>query len=144
MRRGDTFRGMRTMLRGLVAMVLSLQACGQQDVESAAVAQDTAVVSVLPGPEFIAAYAAAEEAYLIDVRTPGEQAGGMLEGAIALDYSGAGFRQNAAALDRGRPVFLYCAKGGRSAGAAEVFEELGFERVVDLEGGYTGLDFELR
>lgn len=129
---------MRMMMLGLVAMVLSMQACGQQDVKSAA-DQDAPVVSVLPGPEFLAAYTAAEEAYLVDVRTPGEQAGGMLDGAIAMDYNGEGFRQNAAALDRGLPVFVYCAKGGRSAGAAEVFEELGFARVVDLEGGYTGL-----
>ena len=122
-----------------MATVLSLLSCGQQDVGTSAAVQDGAVVSVLPGPEFLAAHAAADGAYLVDVRTPGEQARGMLDGAIAMDYNAEGFRQNAAALDRERPVFVYCAKGGRSAGAAEVFEELGFARVVDLEGGYSGL-----
>ena len=139
MRRGDTFRGMRMMMLGVVGLLLSVMACGQQGVEASAVTEENAVTVVLPGPEFLAAYGAAEDAYLIDVRTPGEQADGMLEGAIAMDYNGEGFRQNAAALDDGRPVFVYCAKGGRSAGAAEVFEELGFGRVVDLEGGYSGL-----
>ena len=139
MRRGGTFRGMRIGMLGLAAAVLSVLACGQRDPESPSAVEHAAVVSVLPGPEFLAAYAAAEEAYLIDVRSPGEQVGGMLEGATAMDYKAEGFRQNAAALDRERAVFVYCAKGGRSAGAAEVFEELGFARVVDLEGGYTGL-----
>ena len=130
---------MRMMLLGMMGLLLGMGACRQQRAEATAEAQEAEVTSVLPGPEFLVAYAAADDAYLIDVRTPGEQAGGMLEGAIAMDYREEGFRQNAAALDRQRPVFVYCAKGGRSAGAAEVFEELGFRRVVDLEGGYSGL-----
>ena len=130
----------------LISVWLSAGACGSapqapaadRDEPAAAVASE--VIDVLPGPAFLAAYENSEGAYLIDVRTPREQAGGMLDGALAMDFLAEGFRQNAAALDRSRPVFVYCAKGGRSAGAAEVFEELGWGRVVDLEGGYGGLE----
>ena len=121
----------------LFVAIILLAACGPVS-DNATHHKET--ITVLPGPPFLTAYAEAERPYLIDVRTPAEQASGMLAGAIPMDFRDEGFRQNAAALDTSRPVFVYCAKGGRSAGAAEVYEALGFSRVVDLEGGYSGLD----
>lgn len=97
-------------------------------------------VKRLPGHAFLAAYAKTEDAYLVDCRTPNEQASGMLPDALALDYRDAAFVDRAAELERKRPVFVYCARGGRSAAAAEVFDSLGFGEVVDLDGGYLGLD----
>ena len=41
------------------------------------------------------------------------------------------------APDRAQPIFLYCAAGNRSAFAAKSLEELGYENVVSLAGGYT-------
>lgn len=96
-------------------------------------------VELLPGPAFLAAYAKTEGAYLVDCRTPSEQSGGMLDGAVAMDYRAEGFRESVNQLERDRPVFVYCASGGRSGRAAELMTELGFERIVDLEGGYRGL-----
>ena len=46
------------------------------------------------------------------------------------------FSEKVAGLDKQRPAFLYCAKGGRSHQAAEIFKEQGFTEVYDLDGGY--------
>lgn len=130
-----------------VALASALAACSAHSSEraldddpiAAAPAAEESI-SLLPGPEFLAAYAKTEDAYLIDCRTPREQAGGMLPGATAMDFNSPDFPERAAALDKERPVFVYCARGGRSAQAAAEFEALGFGRVVDLEGGYLGLE----
>ena len=39
--------------------------------------------------------------------------------------------------DRSTPVVLYCASGNRSAFAAKTLLELGYERPMSLEGGFT-------
>src|SRR6185312_7985351 len=41
------------------------------------------------------------------------------------------------APDRSQPVVVYCAGGSRSAFAAKTLEELGYESVLSLAGGYT-------
>lgn len=77
-----------------------------------------------------------EGVQLIDVRTPGEVAEGMIEGAENIDYNGADFKQKIDALDRDQPVLVYCRSGGRSGRAAAMMKEMGFKEVYDLQGGY--------
>ncbi len=116
------------------ALCIAAQACAAQS--------DTLVssrVELLDGETFLAQYAQRPDAYLIDCRTAGEQAGGMIDGAVPMDFRSAAFRQNVGQLERDRPVFVYCQAGGRSGRAAEILDSLGFVRVVDLEGGYRGL-----
>jgi molybdopterin/thiamine biosynthesis adenylyltransferase len=53
-----------------------------------------------------------------------------------------------AAPDKSRPVLVYCAAGNRSAFAAKTLEELGYEHVLSLAGGFTdwkrnGYPFEI-
>jgi len=38
-------------------------------------------------------------------------------------------------LDKNKPVYVYCAVGGRSATAAKILSDMGFTEVYDLEGG---------
>ena len=38
---------------------------------------------------------------------------------------------------RERPVLLYCATGGRSAMAAATLQQMGYERVFSLDGGFS-------
>jgi phage shock protein E len=75
---------------------------------------------------------------VIDVRTPAETADGMIAGALNIDFSGPGFRDRIAALDRDGRYLLYCRTGNRSAQAASIMRELGFTDVVDA-GGYDAL-----
>lgn len=73
---------------------------------------------------------------VLDVRTPAEVAAtGTLPGALVLDFNAPDFMEKAARLDRHRPVFVYCAIGGRSSKAAQLLEKQGFKTVFNLSGG---------
>ncbi|WP_276167972.1 rhodanese-like domain-containing protein [Zobellia alginiliquefaciens] len=73
---------------------------------------------------------------LLDVRTPDEYASGHLEKAVNMNLFDADFIKNIDTIAKGRTVYVYCKKGGRSAKAAHVLDSLGFKQVIDLEGGY--------
>jgi rhodanese-related sulfurtransferase len=72
---------------------------------------------------------------LLDVRQPGETAGGVIEGAIQIPLT----RLNAEMdrLDKSAPTIVYCAGGFRSSIAASQLTAHGFADVSDLLGGYT-------
>lgn len=69
-------------------------------------------------------------AQLVDVRTPGEFAGGAIPGAKNIPVDQLSGRLSE--LDRAKPVVLYCRSGGRSASAAGLLKASGFENVFDL------------
>lgn len=73
---------------------------------------------------------------VVDVRTPEEQAKGIIAGAAMIDFSAGGFKEAAGEqLDKSKPVYVYCAAGGRSARAGKQLAEMGFTEVYDLVGG---------
>lgn len=87
---------------------------------------------------------AAGDLLLVDVREPDEYRLGHLPGAVPIPR---GIIEPAADLRfpkrhpelsqaRQRRVVLYCATGGRSALACDVLQEMGFENVASLAGGY--------
>ena len=78
-----------------------------------------------------------ENAQLLDVRTAGEVANGKIGDAIEINFHDADFKEQLKALDTSRPILLYCAAGGRSARTMKVMEEMGFEKIYELEGGYN-------
>ena len=73
---------------------------------------------------------------LLDVRTPQEFNAGHLEGAVNMDWLSGNFDAMVAPLDKSETIYVYCKMGGRSAKAQARLKELGFTKVVDLEGGY--------
>ncbi|WP_209402060.1 rhodanese-like domain-containing protein [Pseudozobellia sp. WGM2] len=77
-----------------------------------------------------------ETGILLDVRTPQEYNKGHIEQSINIDWLGNEFLETAKDLNKNKPVYVYCKKGGRSAKAAKFLDSLGFERVIDLKGGY--------
>ncbi|MDI9869573.1 rhodanese-like domain-containing protein [Flectobacillus roseus] len=72
---------------------------------------------------------------LIDVRTQGEAARGMIAGAMLMDISSPDFESKAQKLDKNKPTFVYCASGIRSKRAASQLLKLGFKKVFNLDGG---------
>ena len=70
----------------------------------------------------------------MDVRTDGEWASGHVAGAVHANVMGDDFDQRVAALDRDRPVYVYCASGTRSGRAAGKLEAMGFTEVVNAGG----------
>lgn len=74
---------------------------------------------------------------LLDVRTPGETAGGIIEGAIELDYRAPNFAEELAKLDQSKTFLVYCASGGRSGETCQILEDAGVKEVYNLKGGYN-------
>ncbi len=75
------------------------------------------------------------EYYLVDVRTPQEYRGMHLDGAILINYYEPDFMRRMEAMDRDKPVYIYCATGGRSADACRALADNGFTRLYDMRGG---------
>lgn len=77
------------------------------------------------------------DAQLIDVRTAREYNSGHLADAINIDYNSPSFKTKVGELRKDKPVFVYCAVGGRSAAASYILKDQGFTHIIDLEGGVT-------
>jgi molybdopterin/thiamine biosynthesis adenylyltransferase/rhodanese-related sulfurtransferase len=79
-----------------------------------------------------------EDVVLVDVRESDEVAAGKLPGAVHVPRGFLESRIDGAVGDRSKRVVLYCASGNRSALAARTLkEDLGYERVESMTGGYT-------
>ena len=76
-----------------------------------------------------------EKVQLIDVRTPAEFREGHIENATNIDVTGADFETKIQALDKSKPVYVYCRSGHRSNIASKKMEEAGFKQIYDLKGG---------
>jgi rhodanese-related sulfurtransferase len=73
---------------------------------------------------------------LLDVRTPGEVANGTIEGSTNLNFNSPTFKSEVEKLDKDKPVYVFCASGGRSGNAMNMMKDLGFKEVYNLNGGY--------
>lgn len=79
-----------------------------------------------------------EGAMLVDVRTPEEQADGILEGALCIDSREAFERASEFGEDKEREIIVYCKSGGRSNAVGEMLKYLGYKNVYN-GGGYEEL-----
>lgn len=73
---------------------------------------------------------------LIDVRTPAEVARGIIPGAQSIPLHLLPLQ--ASALDKERPLVLYCQSGGRSSQACAYLRQQGHEKLYNLRGGILG------
>jgi rhodanese-related sulfurtransferase len=79
-----------------------------------------------------------EHGIIIDVRTEDEFESGKITGALNIDiYKGQGFIYRVEELDKSKNFYVYCAAGVRSANACGVMQQLGFENVFNLVGGFS-------
>ncbi|MEL7222587.1 MAG: rhodanese-like domain-containing protein [Bacteroidota bacterium] len=79
----------------------------------------------------------ATDVVILDVRTPGETTQGMIDGAVEIDFRSDDFQAQISALDKDKTYLVYCKSGGRSSNACEMMQEMGFEKLYNLDGGYT-------
>jgi glyoxylase-like metal-dependent hydrolase (beta-lactamase superfamily II)/3-mercaptopyruvate sulfurtransferase SseA len=71
---------------------------------------------------------------VLDVRRPGEYAGGHVPGAVNIPLDR--LAQDAAGLDRSRPIAIICASGYRSSVAGSLLQRQGFEgELYNVVGG---------
>jgi thioredoxin len=109
------------------AAVLSITSCG--DSSSKTSLSDAGVET------FDSLIAALPDEQILDVRTAEEFNGGYIDGAQNIDWNGSDFAINVNALDKSKPVMVYCRSGNRSAKAAEHLRNNGFTTVYELQGG---------
>ena len=83
-----------------------------------------------------------EEVQIIDTRTPAEFSEGHIPGAVNIDIDGADFEAKVAALDKSRPVAVYCRGGRRSKEAAKHMVSCGLD-VTELSEGILSWEGEV-
>jgi rhodanese-related sulfurtransferase len=112
----------RLLALALLALVLSVAACGPSS---------TASVRTVLGAEAVGLL---DSRTVIDVRTPAEFAEGHIAGAVNIDVEASDFAGQIKALDPKAPYFVYCRSGRRSAIAADQMAGAGFTDIVDGGG----------
>jgi len=73
---------------------------------------------------------------ILDVREPDEYEEGALEGVIHIPRGHLEAQIENRIVDKSLPVVIYCAGGVRSAFAAKTMQELGYEQVASMDGGF--------
>ena len=111
----------------LVLVVASVYSC-----KKAKAATGVEVVSVNEMKELMKL----DEVQIVDVRTKPEYKSGHIKDAQNVVYD-ENFEKNISALDKSKPIVVYCQKGGRSAKCVKIMQEAGFQEIYDLEGGIT-------
>jgi rhodanese-related sulfurtransferase len=106
--------------------------------ENTTVQEVTNTYKIVSVDDFNAALENEEAPQLIDVRTANEFANGSIPNAKNLDLLDGSFQNAMNSLDKNKPVYVFCAVGGRSGKASKLLQENGFTQVVDLKGGYKG------
>lgn len=131
------------LAKGLLILLFGLFACDQkgqsQSTTDKTEVQEVKVIYLKVAPEEFKAKMEAEkdEFLLVDVRTKGEFDSGAIANADNYDILNGDFAKKVDQWNKATPIYVYCAKGGRSSQAAQILEEKGFERIIELKGGYS-------
>lgn len=100
-------------------------------------AQTIKEITVLDATEFKERISEGKLA-LIDVRTANEFNAGNIKNSVNIDFFDPQFITCFSEYDKEEPIYLYCHSGGRSGKAAKKLAALGFTKIYDLKGGYSG------
>ena len=120
-------------LYALISALLLLVACHNSNSQTAN--KNNGTPQQVDAATFKQLIESKKDAQLIDVRTPSEFQGGYINGAMNLDINGTDYSRQVAALDKSKPILVYCLSGGRSATAARGLRQSGFSEVIELQGG---------
>ena len=77
------------------------------------------------------------QSLVLDVREPDEYEQGAIPGALHLPRGHLEGQVEGKVADKSKPIIVHCASGFRSAFAAKTLQELGYEDVVNLAGGFN-------
>jgi len=75
---------------------------------------------------------------LVDTREESEFAGGHIDNALLLPRGVLEFKIGGVSelTDKSKAVLIYCRTGGRSAMAAQTMQQLGYQNVLSMAGGF--------
>lgn len=77
---------------------------------------------------------------IIDVRSAGEFASGYIPKALNADIFNSTFSAEVENIDKQKTLYVYCRSGKRSMMACRKLYKLGFENLVNLNGGIMRYD----
>lgn len=120
----------------LAGSVLAVGCAGEAAPEAAE--QMIKDITVLEASDLIEENRGNADFFIIDVRTSDEYNSGHIAGAEMVDFQADDFRDRIGEMDRGKTYLVHCRSGGRSAGARDVMEDLGFLNVYHMLGGILG------
>ena len=125
----------------LGASIFVMFSCtSQQETTASPDTQTTSQTNVISkrvtASEFKTVMGTHPEAQLIDVRTSREYQGGKIGEAQNIDFLSSDFADKIGQLDKTKLTLIYCQSGGRSSKALAQMKSMGFENVLELEGGY--------
>ncbi len=118
--------------------VLLMASCSESQVKEVVEQVGHQVVSAEKFNEMLTE----DDIQLVDVRTAAEFSQGTIGNAINIDVLSSDFNTKIAELDKSKKTLIFCRSGGRSGRAGASMEEMGFETVVDLSGGYSNCPFK--
>ena len=72
---------------------------------------------------------------ILDVRTPGEVAGGYINNASIINIYDKDFVEKINLISKEKEIYVYCKSGGRSSQAAKILQQNGFTRIFHLGKG---------
>lgn len=120
------------MLKKLVSVLIIMLA-----VHSVSISQESAPVAKNVNAAEFAKLIASKAGIILDVRTTPEVKKGAIANSVNIDFFSDDFATQISKLDKNKPVYVYCASGGRSGEAMEMMTKLGFKTIYNLEGGYS-------
>ena len=112
----------------MIGLSFIFQACNNTDTKEIQMVSPIQVYEAVYGEDSM---------QLVDVRTEDEYNVSHLKSAQNICVTSNDFKEKVKTLDKKKPVYVYCKKGGRSAKAAAILKEMGFTKVYDLQGGLT-------
>jgi len=114
------------MKNGLAALLVLFGAISSSFAEVTALTAAEAAIRVS---------AKGAKVVVVDVRTPKEFAEGHIAGAINIDVRAKDFEEKLGKLDREKVYLFHCKSGGRSTVSIEIWERLGFKKLLHLDSG---------
>lgn len=110
---------------------------GDKQLPDQTAPNDSSTITLITAQELSEKLEAGQVTQLIDVRTPAEFQQGTIDGAQNIDFRNSKFTvQFEQAIDKNKPVYIFCRSGRRSAAAAQQLKAIGYTQVYDLKGGY--------
>ena len=100
-------------------------------------AQNSDAITMLNATEFKQKISEGKVA-LVDVRTANEFNAGNIKNSVNIDFFDPQFMTCFTDYDKNEPIYIYCQSGGRSGKASKQLAALGFTKIYDLKGGYSG------
>ena len=92
--------------------------------------------------EFLEKLKTTSNPQILDVRTSQEFITGHIKNAINVNWNGDKFNDEIKIFDKTKPIFVNCQAGGRSKKASERLQTLGFNKIIELDGGINSWENE--